>query len=450
MTLATQGLEATRTRLAEIAGEANVLTGDQAASYAALREPPVAVVFPADENQVAEIARLANAERIPLILWGGGTKQGIEPVQPRDGIVLNTSRLSATLELDAANLTVTVGSGRVVDDLQNELATVKLFLPLDPVDSARSTIGGMLATNSSGPNRLLYRTARDWVLGLRVVTPFGEAVRAGGKTVKDVAGYDLKKLYMGSWGTLGAITAATFRLLPLPETQATVVMSFPMLSNACTTVSALLGSFMRPSTAELISSGLLPAATEQGFHLQAGEYLLAISVEGAAEAVERQKAELQELGKKNGAKELFTLEGADEAQLWQERKALSTGTSADGPTMVVKGSVLLKRVFDFTSGLAGLQGVKSTFASHAGNGIVYGLISAEPGQEEKLVSAAEQLQRLAAGCGGFALIQHAPRSIVGKLKLWPPRTDYGIMREIKAQLDPNNVWNPARIPGGSL
>ncbi len=450
MTLAAGSLEAIRTRLAEIVGEPNVVTGEKAALFAAAGEQPVAVVYPADEAQVAEIAKVANAERLHVIPWGSGTKQGIEPVQPRDGVVLNTSKLTSTLELDAANLTVTVQSGKVVDDVQRELAAVKLFLPLDPVDSARSTIGGMLATNSSGPNRLLYRTARDWVLGLRVVTPFGEVVRAGGKTVKDVAGYDMKKLYMNSWGTLGAITGATFRLLPLPEAKATVVMAFPTLSNGCTTVSALLASFMRPSTAELLSSGMLPEATEAKLGLKSGEFLLAVQFEGAVEAVQRQKLEMQELGKKHGAKEVFVLEGPEEKELWNERKALSSREPSDRPSMVVKGSVLLKRVFDFTSGLGSLSGAKAVFAAHAGNGIVYALVSVEPGQEEKLVAVAEQLQRLGADCGGFAMVQKAPSSIVGKLKLWPPRSDYGVMRGIKAQLDPNNLWNPARVPGGSL
>jgi glycolate oxidase FAD binding subunit len=450
MTLAAQSVEATRARLVEIAGESNVVTGEKAALFSAFGEQPVAVVYPVDEAQVAEVARLANAEKIQVVPWGAGTKQGIEPVQPRDGIVLNSSKLTSTLELDAANLTVTVESGKVVADLQRELATVNLFLPLDPVDSDRSTIGGLLASNSSGPNRLLYRAARDWVLGMRVVTPFGEAVRAGGKTVKDVAGYDMKKLYMSSWGMLGAITSATFRLLPIPEAQATVVMEFPALADCCTTVSALLSSFMRPSTAELISAGMLPESMEQKFGMKSGEFLLAVQFEGAVEAVDRQKQEMQELAKKGGAKEILVLEGADEKELWRERKVLSSRAPSERPSMVVKGSVPLKRVVDFTGGLGRISGAEAVFAAHAGNGIVYALVSAEPGQMEKLVPVAEQLQKLAADCGGFALILKAPSSITGRLKLWPARSDYGIMRKIKAQLDPNNLWNPARVPGGSL
>lgn len=447
MTIAAQNADTARRRLVEIAGQENLLVGEQAAPYSLGGEQPVGVVFPADESQLAEIAGMANALKVPVVLWGGGTKQEVEPVQPRDGIVLGTTRLTS-LDLDSANLTVTVGAGMVVDDLQRELAKARLFLPLDPVDSARSTVGGMLAANTSGPNRLLYRTARDMVLGLRVVTSLGAAIRVGGKTVKDVAGYDMKKLYLGSWGTLGAITEATFRLLPLPEASATVGMVFPTLSGGCATVSSLLTSFLIPSAADLLSYGAMPASVEQAFDLQPGEYLLLVSFEGAVEAVERQKREMLELATKQGLRTSTLLEGEGEKQLWRQRKQVFAQMPAGEPSMLVKGSVLLKRVFDFTNGLSSL-GLQIAFAAHAGNGVVYALVSTGAGQEQKLAAAAERIQRLAGDCGGFALVQKAPRAVSEKVQLWPPRSDYGLMRGIKAQLDPNNLWNPARIPGGS-
>ena len=452
MAIAAQDLEATRTRLADIVGKAGVMTGRDARITSARGEAAQIVVTPADETQATEIARLASVEKTPVVVWGSGTKQDVEPVQPLDGIVLNTGKLNSTIELDADNLTVTVGGGKVMDDLQRELAAVKLFLPLDPVDSARATVGGTLAANSSGPNRLLYRTARDMVLGVRVATPLGTLIRAGGKTVKDVAGYDMKKLYIGSWGTLGVITAATFRLLPLPETRATVAMVFPQLSSACGAVSALLASFMRPSSAELLSSGATAALVEQALKLGTGEYLLMVCVEGAIEDTERQKRELAELAAKHGAKEIATLEGAEESQVWRQRKDVFAKMPSGQPAVLVKGSVLLKRVLDFTSGVIALeeQGLQPAFAAHAGNGIVYAVVTAEPGAVEKLAPAVERLQRLAAECGGFALLQKAPVDAVQKVQLWPSRSDYGLMREIKSQLDPNNLWNPARTPGGRI
>ncbi len=403
MTLAAQNLEAIRTRLAEIVGKENVTPEPAAGAYSIAGQIPVAVVTPADEAQAAEIAKLASSERIPVIVWGGGTKQDVEPVQPTDGIVLRTAKLNATIELDAANLTVTVGGGKVLDDLQKELAGVKLFLPLDPVDSGRATIGGTLATNSSGPNRLLYRTARDMVLGVRVATPLGTVIRAGGKTVKDVAGYDMKKLYIGSWGTLGAITSATFRLLPLPEAKATVAIVLPDFSSACAAVMAILGSFMRPSTAELLSPGAMATGVES-LKLAPDEYLLLVQVEGAVEDVERQKRELWEVAAKHVAKEMVVLDGDKEAQLWKRRKEVFVQMPVEKPSVLIKGSVLLNRVADFVAGVEGLktQSLDAEITAPAGNGIVYAVISSDPGEAGKLVSAIERLQRLASECGGFA------------------------------------------------
>lgn len=438
------GIEATRARLAAVTGQPEVMVGKEAAPYSAAGEQPVAVVLPENEAQMVEVARVARADGVPVVTWGGGSKQDMEPVQTRNGIVLGTSRLNAIQELDVANLTVTVSAGMVLDELQRELAREKMFLALDPVDSATSTVGGMLATNSSGPNRLLYRTARDIVLGMRVVTPLGEAVKAGGKTVKDVAGYDMKKLYIGSWGTLGCITEATFRTLPLPEASATVAMVFPELASASATVMALLGSFMRPSSADLISQGAMPEA-DAAYGLRAGEYLLLVQFEGAVEAVERQKREMSELASNSGVKSTAILEGEREQQCWQQRKAALAPEAQEGPSILIKGSVLLNRVQDYVRGVSGL-GTRAKVAAHAGNGVVYARVA---GDESALVAAAGQAQRLAAGCGGFAMVLRAPRAVSEKVRIWPPRSDYGLMRAIKEQLDPGNLWNPARIPGGS-
>ncbi len=451
MTIVSQDSEATRARLAEIVGEANVAPPDAAAAFAVGGRTPLAVVTPGDEAQAAQVAGLALAERIPVTVWGRGSKQDVEPIQPTEGIVLRTAALDATVELDAANLTVTVGAGKVVDDLQRELAEARLFLPLDPVDSARATIGGTLAANTSGPNRLLYRTARDLLLGVRVATPLGTVIRAGGKTVKDVAGYDLKKLYIGSWGTLGAITAATFRLLPLPEAKATVTMVFPSLSDACSAVLTILSSFMRPSAAELLSRGAMDTGLEP-LALASGEYLLMVQVEGATEDVERQERELHEVAQKHSAKVAITITGGSEAEVWKRRKGVFARPEPGRPVALVKGSVPIKRVVDFAGGVQALntQGLDAAFAAHAGNGIVHAWVSAAAGKAERLVRAVEDLQRLAAEFGGFALLQKGPPEVVQKIRLWPPRTDYGLMRQIKAQLDPANLWNPARTPGGRI
>jgi FAD/FMN-containing dehydrogenase len=451
MTLASRSAEEIVARLKGAVGADSVKSGDGTAAYSKGGERPVAVALPASEQEVVEVARLAKQDRLSICMWGGGTKQDVLPIQPTDGLVLGTARLNSTVELDTGNLTVTVEAGKVLDDLQGELAENKLYFPLDPVDGEQSTIGGLMATNSSGPSRLLYRTVRDWLLGMRVVTPLGEPGRFGGKTIKDVAGYDVKKLYLGSWGTLGAITQVTLRLLPLPEARATVAMSFPALSDACATVSDLLASFLVPSTADLLSWNALPPSMAEATGLKEGEYMLLVAVEGAVEAVERHKRDLPAMAAKNRVRESVALEGAPEVKLWKDRREALAATAQPGATAHVKASVPLTRVFDYISGLsraAGEQRLQVATASHAGNGIVYAQLVAPEGGVEALLAGVERAQWLAAECGGFAIPQRAPRDVAQRIQVWPPRTDYGLMQRIKAEMDPTNLWNPARIPGG--
>jgi glycolate oxidase len=277
----------------------------------------------------------------------------------------------------------------------------------------------------------------------------GTLVKAGGKTVKDVAGYDMKKLYIGSWGTLGAITQATFRLLPLPEARATVAMAFPQLATACAAVAAIRASFMIPSTAELLSAGAMgPEAGEM--KLASGEYLLLVQAEGALEDVERMKRELTEVAARHGASSSVILEGDAETGIWKARKEVFAQMPLDRPAVLVKGSVPLKHVVDFAGAVEAFKkdSVDADFAAHAGNGVVYAFVSAGTGEDSKLVSAVQNLQRVAGEFGGFALLQRGPGEVSSKVQIWPPRTDYGVMRQIKAQLDPAGLWNVARTPGG--
>jgi FAD/FMN-containing dehydrogenase len=206
---------------------------------------------------------------------------------------------------------------------------------------------------------------------------------------------------------------------------------------------------MIPSTAELLSAGALETELE-ALRLASGEYLLLVQAEGAVEDVARMKRELAEVGARQGATTVTTLEGEAESQVWKARKQVFAEMPADRPAVLVKGSVPLKRVVEFAGGLEALraQGMGAAFAAHAGNGIVYALVSAAEGEAGKLAGAVQRLQRIAGEFGGFALLQRGPSEVSGKVDLWPPRTDYGVMRQIKAQLDPASLWNPARTPGG--
>jgi glycolate oxidase FAD binding subunit len=203
--------------LADVVGEAHCLGGADRAPYVVDGRTPCGVVFPGSAEEVARVVRVAATAGVPVVPWGGGTQMH-RGAPPADGaVVLGLRRLDRVLEHEPADLTATAEAGITVDLLQAALGARGQWLPLDPPAPAETTLGGVLAANLSGPRRHGYGTARDHVIGIRVVTADGQLVRAGGKVVKNVAGYDLAKLYIGSRGTLGIVVDATLKLRPCPE-----------------------------------------------------------------------------------------------------------------------------------------------------------------------------------------------------------------------------------------
>ena len=212
--------------LVQIVGDAGMLPDDQLNHYAIDGIDPQAVVLPRSTHEIQEVLGYAADRELSVITAGGGTKLGIG--NPPEGVdlILSTSRLDQVLEYEPADLTVTVEAGIRLAALQAKLAEHGQYFPLDPPYADRCTIGGITATNASGPSRLRFGSARDLVLGMRVVQSSGTVVKSGGKVVKNVAGYDLNKLYLGSFGTLGILTEISLKLQPLPEIERTVLLTF--------------------------------------------------------------------------------------------------------------------------------------------------------------------------------------------------------------------------------
>ncbi|MCP4666972.1 MAG: FAD-binding oxidoreductase, partial [Deltaproteobacteria bacterium] len=219
---------------------------------------PGAVVFPKSTDQVSEVVHFANRENLAIVPRGSGTKMALGHPPKRLDIVVCTSRMDRMLDVDASNLTVTVEAGVTFRDIQARLATQEdrcylpledlaasadevicsdrshsgCFLPMDPAHAHFATVGGIIAANSSGPRRLLYGLPRDAILGVRMVSPTGEILGSGGKTVKNVSGYDVSKLAVGSMGSLGIICEMTLKILPLPEKMETLLISFRSFQEA--------------------------------------------------------------------------------------------------------------------------------------------------------------------------------------------------------------------------
>jgi glycolate oxidase FAD binding subunit len=286
--------------LKEIVGEANVIQDpDQLNTYAMDGLTPKAVVTPGSVEEVSKLLAYANLEKLAVVPRGNGTKMTAGGIPRKLDVVLSMLRINRITEHDVPNLSLSVEAGITLASVQEKLAGTGKgsFLPLDPPYTDKATIGGIIATNSGGPRRYLYNSARDLLLGLKAVSPSGDIVAFGGKTVKNVSGYDMTKLMIGSWGALGVITEITTKLLPLPEASSTLLTSFDDLAKAGSLIRRIIHSVLLPSAMELMDG---KAASRLGVK---ANYLVAFSLEGVGEAVERQAAEIGEVAKKEGALE---------------------------------------------------------------------------------------------------------------------------------------------------
>jgi len=220
--------------LSGLVGQEHVVAGPGAARYAVDGQVPRAVVLPGSVEEVSGILAVASAEGLKVVPWGGGTKMAFGGLPEHVDLVLGLSRLSGAVDHEPGDMTASFRAGTLLKEAQAVLGRHGQFIALDPPDADRATLGGILATNSSGPRRLRYGASRDLVIAIRVVHADGKVTKAGAKVVKNVTGYDLGKLYIGSLGTLGIIVEASFRLYPVPPVEKTCLA--PVAAVGCVRV----------------------------------------------------------------------------------------------------------------------------------------------------------------------------------------------------------------------
>ena len=424
--------------LESILGPERVFAHDEAASYAVDGIVPQAVALPSTVDEVAKVMRMARREGAAVIPWGGGTGMGLGNLPRRYDIALSLSRLNAVVEHEPADLTATVLAGRTLADFQAHLASAGQFLPLDPPSPAEATIGGILAANASGPSRHAHGTARDLLLGLRFVQADGRVIKAGGRVVKNVAGYDMCRLLIGSLGTLGVIVEACFRLTPLPKAYATLAITVPSAQEAyrlaCQAAPLSLRAVeLLNATAARDLDGL-PLAPNGGF-------VLLLATAGPAAAVERTREGIAAL-----CTPIF-IEGAA-AGLWQ-----AVGQITQPPTggIVAKASVLPSRAPELIERIEaiGREALRlPRIVCHVTAGIAYSAWPAadEPEADLRLVTS---LRKVAASLGGTLVVEAAPPAVKERLDVWgEPGADFTVMRGLKEQFDPQGVLNPGRFLGG--
>jgi glycolate oxidase FAD binding subunit len=390
---------------------------------------------------VAEPASVAEASRVlaaaaragkRVVVVGGGSKLGLGNPPERVDLIVCTRRLDRVLEHAAGDLVVKVEAGARLADLQAALAPAGQWLALDPPEPG-ATVGGVVAANASGPRRLRYGTVRDLIIGITVVLADGTIARAGGKVVKNVAGYDLAKLFCGSLGTLGLIAEATFRLHPRPAAAAVVTLGVERPEQA--------GEAVR----RLLRSTLVPSAIELTFHDRPG--LLTVVFEGIRPGVEAQAAAAAQLLGEVGEAEVLG-PGATETALAQ-LGALPWDKAAVGIKVAVPPAELPGALTDLGSGWLG----HGPMAAQAGTGVLrVGLDGPDPASPEQVEAfagvVAKARERLAARQGTLVIVE-APPALKRAVDAWgPPGDAIELMRRVKRQFDPDRLLSPGRFVGG--
>jgi glycolate oxidase FAD binding subunit len=446
-------------RLKEIVGEAHVIQDpDKLKTYAIDGKKPKAVVTPGTIDEVSKVVAHANQQHLAIIPKGNGTKMEMGGIPKKMDIILSTSRVNRMTDRDCENLTLSAESGITLSEVQNSLGKVGkgYFIPLDPPFTDKATLGGIVATNSSGPKRLIYGTARDLIIGMKTVFPNGDVVISGGKTVKNVSGYDMCKLLIGSYGTLGILCEMTFKLLPLPEKEATLLLFFERLENADGIVRELRSSQLTPSSIEILN-GLAVQKMKYSVSVPPdGHYLVAIGLDGVAESIDRQVSEMSEMGKKHGTLEPVTLDAAKHQAFWVAIRDFSVQLTEEYPNvismksnfLISKSGEILESYEKITEGL----GIDCAFISHAGNGMMYSYILAGKNFRSKVESFVELIKKLTAEAvknEGSLVVESSPLSVKKKVDVWgQSRSDYLVVRRLKEQIDPAGVLNIGRFVGG--
>ncbi len=287
---------------------------------------PDAVIAPRSTQEVSEVLRLLNNNNIPVVPRGSGTNLAGGTCPTEGGIVLLFKHMNQILEIDEDNLTVVVQPGVITLDLINAVEANGLFYPPDPSSMSISTIGGNLNENSGGLRGLKYGVTRDYVLGLEVVLPNGDIVKTGGKLAKDVAGYDLTRLLVGSEGTLGIITEATLKLIPMPETKKTLLALYQDIDAAAKSVSKIISNKIIPATLEFLDQATLEAVEDYAkiglpTHVKA---VLLIEQDGPAEVVERDIERIAEICQEQNAESVQIAADPETAAQLKYGEALSS------------------------------------------------------------------------------------------------------------------------------
>jgi glycolate oxidase len=417
---------------------------------------PDAVVSPRNTEEVSKILQLCNEYKIPIVPRGSGTNlcAGTCPVE--GGIVLLFKHMNKIIEIDEENLIVTCQPGVITLDLINEVEQKGLFYPPDPSSMKISTIGGNINENSGGLRGLKYGVTRDYVLGLEVVLPNGEIVRTGGKLAKDVAGYDLTRLFVGSEGTLGVITEATLKLIPLPESKKTMLVLYQDLEAAARSVSKIIENKIIPATLEFLDQPTLKVVEE---YSQIGlptdvQAVLLIEQDGTPENVNKDIKIMEEICRSEYAVSVQIAQSEEEAEaLRTARRTALSALARLAPTTILEDATVprseIAKMVKAINEIAKKYNVNICTFGHAGDGNLHPTCPTDirnKDEMERVEKAFAEIFNKAIELGGTITGEHGVGAMKAPYLEWKlGKSGIDVMKSIKAALDPNNIMNPGKI-----
>ncbi|MCS6859016.1 MAG: FAD-binding protein, partial [Abditibacteriales bacterium] len=455
------------TKLKDIVGAENVLTSDdERLSYSYDATPqleflPEAVVVPSSTEDVAAILRLANEEEFHVVPRGAGTGLSGGSVPVENSIVLLMNRFNRLIEIDTANLTALVEPGVVTAQLHQAVEAQGLFYPPDPGSMKVSTLGGNVAENAGGLRGLKYGVTKDYVMGLEVVLPTGDVLWTGGKCVKDVAGYNLKQVFVGSEGTLGVFTKILLKLIPKPPAKKTLVAYFRTLADAGATVSAIIAAHIIPATMELLDNVTLrcvEAYAKLGLQTDM-EAMLLVEVDGHPAAIAEEAEQILSLCQQQGAVTVSLAQDTQEAdRLTAARRSAFAALARARHAAILEDATVprseLVPMLEAIQRIAQKYDVLIGTFGHAGDGNLHPTALIDPLNHAELHRAEQAFEDIfdaAIALGGTITGEHGVG--LAKRKFLPRQVSapgIELMKKLRAVVDPKGVLNPGKVIEGTV
>ncbi len=453
-----------RQKLTLIVEAENVCSDDESKSLYGQDEtedlafPPEVVVKPSTTKQVSEIMKFANEHHVPVTPRGGGTGLSGGALPVYGGIVLSMEKFKRIIEIDEKNCQATVEPGVITQVFQEECEKRGLYYPPDPASRGSSFLGGNLAECSGGPRAVKYGVTKDYVLGLEAVLPTGEIINAGGRVLKNVSGYNLSQLIVGSEGTLAIITKIIFKLIPLPKLRKVVLVQFDTLEDAAAAVASIFASGITPSACEFLERAAVKVAEErQGKKFPNSDAAAQLLIEVDGNYEETLHAEIEKIAEVVSAHNAIDVLLAEDRQkvedVWALRRGMgeavkSVSTYKEEDTVIPRAN--LPQLIRGVKEICGRYGITSICYGHAGDGNVHVNILKDKLTDEQwnthVDAAVREIFQLTVSLGGTISGEHGiGYSQKSYLPIALSETELKLMREIKRTFDPNNILNPGKI-----